>query len=45
MKHLDLITKKLTKDSNHCPMGFEPLVFTGLEPIRDNCGNKLGFGV
>ena len=26
-------------DSNHLLTGFEPLVLTGLEPIRDNGGN------
>ena len=52
MKHLDLITNsckynywRLTTDSNHLLTGVEPLVLTGLEPIRDNGGNKIKVGV
>ena len=32
-------------DSNHCLTGVEPLVPMGLEPIRDNDGNKIDFSV
>ena len=40
-KHLG----RLTTDSNLLSWRLEPLVLMGLEPIRDNGGNKLRFDV
>ena len=45
MKHLDLKTNSCKQiletfhGLDHYLTGFEPLVLTGLDHIRDNCGN------